>query len=144
MIVQQKRCWNLNIYLRTLFYFIFNWSVYPPNFQYKKWTSARVRALTKTLQRLETDSDRTRIPTLASHTSHTMPQVPALQHWPTLFCFEEILPFPCMYSSNPTELSLMPDFQLHAPCQTYKSGLSMPRGHKLLTWLVCLVKEISW
>ena len=29
MIVQQKRCWNLNIYLRALFYFIFNWSVYP-------------------------------------------------------------------------------------------------------------------
>ena len=29
MIVQQKRYWNLNIYLRTLFYFIFNWSVYP-------------------------------------------------------------------------------------------------------------------
>ena len=29
MIVQQKRCWNLNICLRTLFYFIFNWSVYP-------------------------------------------------------------------------------------------------------------------
>ena len=29
MIVQQKRCWNLNIYLRILFYFIFNWSVYP-------------------------------------------------------------------------------------------------------------------
>ena len=28
MIVQQKRYWNLNIYLRTLFYFIFNWSVY--------------------------------------------------------------------------------------------------------------------
>ena len=23
-----KKCWNLNIYLRTLFYFIFNWSVY--------------------------------------------------------------------------------------------------------------------
>ena len=29
MIVQQERCWNLNIYLRTLFCFIFNWSVYP-------------------------------------------------------------------------------------------------------------------
>ena len=29
MIVQQKRCWNLNIYLRTLFCFIFHWSVYP-------------------------------------------------------------------------------------------------------------------
>ena len=29
MIVQQKRCRNLNIYLRILFYFIFKWSVCP-------------------------------------------------------------------------------------------------------------------
>ena len=30
MIVQQKICWNLNMYLRTLIYiYIFNWSVYP-------------------------------------------------------------------------------------------------------------------
>ena len=29
MKVQQKRYWNLNIYLKTLFYFIFNLSVYP-------------------------------------------------------------------------------------------------------------------
>ena len=29
MIVQQKRYRNLNTYLKTLFYFIFNWSVYP-------------------------------------------------------------------------------------------------------------------
>ena len=29
MILQQKRYWNLNIYLRTLFYFIFHWSVNP-------------------------------------------------------------------------------------------------------------------
>ena len=42
MIVQQKKDWNLNIYLKTLLYFIFNWSVYPPYFQYKTWTSARV------------------------------------------------------------------------------------------------------
>ena len=29
MIVPQKRCWNLKIYFRTLFYLIFNWSDYP-------------------------------------------------------------------------------------------------------------------
>ena len=29
MIMQQKRYWNLDIYLKTLFYFMFNWSVYP-------------------------------------------------------------------------------------------------------------------
>ena len=29
MIVQQKRYWYLNIYFKTLFYFKFNWSVYP-------------------------------------------------------------------------------------------------------------------
>ena len=27
--LQQKRYWNLNIYVKTLFYFIFNWSVLP-------------------------------------------------------------------------------------------------------------------
>ena len=43
MIVQQKRYWNLNIYLKTLFYFIFNWSVYPLISSTKNGTSVRVR-----------------------------------------------------------------------------------------------------
>ena len=43
MIVQQKKYWNLNTYLRTLFHFIFI-DFLPPNVQYKKWTLATVRS----------------------------------------------------------------------------------------------------
>ena len=44
MIIQKKRYRNLNIYLKNLFYFIFNWSVYTLISRTKSGTSAKVRA----------------------------------------------------------------------------------------------------
>ena len=49
MITQLKRYWNLDIYLKTLFYIIFNCSVYPLIYSTKTWTSARVRSATRHL-----------------------------------------------------------------------------------------------
>ena len=66
MIVQQKRCWNLNMYWKTLLYFIFN--CLPSNFQYKKWTSARVR---------DSVQESTRFPFFVNF----WPQVPATSHF---------------------------------------------------------------